>query len=145
VARRGGPTTAGTFSQVDLQWEDRFRTQRLPGWAASVSADDAKAYCTALARACRADSLALAKGQRANCARCQPRLRAASWASARKASALPPGGRCKAEQGQRLLTQSECIALARVRQMTFIGVQVPSHSYEYQCAPPPRSPAPPRP
>ena len=31
-------------AHLDLQWEDRFHSQRLPAWVASVGADDAQAH-----------------------------------------------------------------------------------------------------
>ena len=131
-------------NHLDLQYEDRFRSQTLPGWAATVGRNDAQPYCKALLHACRIDggggddtgdgSLALLRSGQ-SCARCQPRVDAGSDAAARRAVPLSPeamrggSGRCEdAPVGgvgvaRRGLTHAECVAYARSRRLEFLGVQ----------------------
>ena len=116
-------------NHIDLQYEDRLRSQHLPSWAADVGREEATAYCSALARGCR--SLRQRSGQQ--CARCEPRVDESSEAAARRARPMAlvtasstalrcenaSGGGRQALRGLRLV---ECVAYARYRRLEFIGV-----------------------
>jgi hypothetical protein len=112
---------------IDLQWEDRLKSQSLPPWAASVVRNDAQPYCAALARGCRIDAARGANDRAAaSCARCQPRIDPMSKAAAVRAAAMPAsvgnGATCTVLH-KRGLKHTECIAYARRRGLEFIGVQ----------------------
>eukprot|EP00966_Prymnesium_polylepis_P103946 2407228-Prymnesium_polylepis.1 len=99
-------------AHVDLQWEDRFRSQRLPAWAARVGADDAREYCAALERGCARDggrggARLLQSGQQ--CARCVPAVARGDAEAAADADAVAAGTACDARSGLRLLTLAECV------------------------------------
>ena len=126
---------------IDLQWEDRLRSQRpLPAWADGVMKDDAQAFCEGLARGCRLDARRWpSAGARAHllqssqaCSRCQPKLDATSEAAASLAAPMDGAGGARGDSGtcaslagerRRGLTQAECVAYARVRGLEFIGSQ----------------------
>jgi hypothetical protein len=95
-------------AHIDLQWEDRFRSQQpLPDWAASVARNEAQPFCAALARGCRIDARGsggggvlprLLQGGQA-CSRCQPRLDRSSEAAAKHAAPMGSGDGLKAGAG----------------------------------------------
>lgn len=106
---------------IDLQWEDRFRSQRLPAWASSVGERDAQRYCDALARGCAREAKLLQHGQQ--CARCMPAVSTMDTSAASRASGVPDGTVCEASSTKRLLSQPECVAYAHAQGADFLGVQ----------------------
>mmetsp|Transcript_5563 Transcript_5563/g.15821 ORF Transcript_5563/g.15821 Transcript_5563/m.15821 type:complete len:355 (+) Transcript_5563:375-1439(+) len=105
---------------LDLQFDDRFASQKLPSWAAHVGYDGARVYCEALARGCRIDSekgSLVRSGQRGGrsllrpgqaCMRCRPRLRGGDGLFA-----LPlTSGACGDVHGLRAMTEAECVGFA---------------------------------
>ena len=74
---------------VDLQLEDRFRSQQLPAWAAHLAADGGAAFCAALARGCALDAAADAAAAAAAANR--TRLASASASASSSSSAWRDG------------------------------------------------------
>ena len=115
-------------AHLDLQWEDRFHSQRLPAWATPVGANDAQAYCDALERGCARDggrgggSTPLLQAGQA-CARCTPSVRLGDAAAAAGAHAVAAGTVCDGRNGLRLLSLAECVAFARRENVDFLGSQ----------------------
>ena len=72
---------------VDLQLEDRFRSQQLPAWAAHLAADGGAAFCAALARGCALDAAADAAAAAAAANRTRLASASASAASSSSSSA----------------------------------------------------------
>jgi len=116
------------WKHVDLQAEDRFKSQPLPDWASDISRNDAELYCRSLALGCTVDELQkrrasadqrlLGPGQQ--CARCEPRVTNTTMRALGRTHAVDEGKSC-AEAAMRSLTHAECLAFARRKKMQFIG------------------------
>jgi hypothetical protein len=107
------------YAHADLQFSDRFRSQRLPAWAAPVLRNGAQAFCDALAHGCALDAAEGVVARSENnpdgailrpgqaCVVCTP---LATYPV--KARRVTRGTCADAAAGLRSMTEAECVGFA---------------------------------